>query len=420
MPTSLLEHPKTYRKIQINYDRNKQQDQTVAIDEATAAFNYADCQNEYWNPEEFSLLYGTPIWEQASLSQRIVLNHLYWVAYYSQIVSAEIATIYFNQTSAAGLYSIEDFRLICDTLDLESAQERAHISAFQTIGEQTEQALFGHRILTYPMRGPFTETMVFANTNAYKTWWKKLQLQYFGLISANNTFLACQYFTVRGLRTLNGKLVQHKLSNYYQKHPDQDNAPIPAKISYYHFLDESFHFNSSTILSHDVLHCVDQPTPFESYVANLGLKGCQRDHYNFSAVINGIFWYDPALYQAVYQILRSPIFSMDDAEAQQLMARSLTQETDGLHRSFQTHQEAMASYKVYLEKLYYVWASNREMRLMGGNSIGQHLQVQQREWQKFRVDRSSVSDGDPPKSPLKKGTLSRSNSGSGSPLFKGG
>jgi hypothetical protein len=383
MPTSLLEHPKTQRKLQINYDRNKDQDQTAAIDQATAQFQYADCKNEYWNPEEFSLFYGTPIWEQASPSQRIALNHLYWVAYYSQIISAEIATIYFNQTSAAGLYALPDFRLVCDTLDLESAQERSHIDAFQKISAATEMAIFGDRVFSYPMRGPFTETMVFADSNPFKQYWKKLQLQYFGLISANNAFLACQYFTVRGLRTLNGKLVQHKLSQYYQKHADPENAPIPSKISYYHFLDESFHFNSSTIISHDILACVDKPTAYESFIANLGLRGCQKDHYNFSVAINGIFWFDPALYQAVYRMLRSPLFNMEDLEAKALMQRCFTEESDGLHRSFKTHQEAMASYKVYLEKLDYVWKSNHEMAIMGQQSIERYLQTQQRSWQTF-------------------------------------
>jgi hypothetical protein len=186
---------------------------------------------------------------------------------------------------------------------------------------------------------------------------------------------------VRGLRTLNGKLVQHKLSQYYQKHPDQDQAPIPSKISYYHFLDESFHFNSSTILSHDILACVGQPTAYESFVANLGLRGCQKDHYNFSAVINGIFWFDPALYQAVYKLLRSNVFNLDDTEAKTMMQRCFTEESDGLHRSFQTHQEAMNSYKVYLEKLDYVWAANKDMRLMAGNSIEQYLKTQRNAWQ---------------------------------------
>jgi hypothetical protein len=366
------------RKLKINHTRNKQQDHTALMDEATQAFNYDTCKSEYWNPEEFSLLYGTPLWDQSSPSQRIILNQLYWVAYYSQIVSAEIATIYFNQTSAAGLYALEDFRLVCDTLDLESSQERAHINAFRTISRQTEETLFGQPIFTYPMRGPFTETMVFASTDALRTWWKKLQLQYFGLISANNAFLACQYFTVRGVRTLNGKLVQHKLSHYYQKHPDAENAPIPAKISYYHFLDESFHFNSSTILSHDIGAYLPAPTQFESLVANLGLKGCQRDHYHFSAAINGIFWYDPALYPKIYQVLRSPIFGMSDPEARAIMWQCFAEESEGLQRSFQTHQEAMNSYKVYVEKLNYLWKSNREMTLMGKSSIAQYLDTQRR------------------------------------------
>lgn len=375
---TLLENQQVCRKLEINYKRNKQQDCTQLLDAAAASFRYEDCQDEYWNPEEFSLLYGTPLWEQASQSQRVILNQLYWVAYYSQIISAEIATIFFNQTSAAGLYAQEDFRLICDTLDLESSQERAHINAFKTVSNQVEADLFGRRIFTYPMRSPFTETMIYADTNALKTWWKKIQLQSFGLLSSGSTFLACQYFTVRGVRTLNGKLVQHKLSRYYQNHPDKENAPIPSKISYYHFMDESFHFNSSTILSHEVVNCLKAPTAFEKLVANLGLRGCQQDHYNFSTAINGIFWYDPALYPAIYQVLRSEVFGMDEQEAKEMMRSCFTQESEGLHQSYQTHQEALESYKVYLEKVDYAWKSNREMSLMAANSIPKYLATQRK------------------------------------------
>jgi hypothetical protein len=374
----LLDNQQVCRKLQINHRRNRQQDQTEQIDAAARDFRYADCQDEYWNPEEFSLMYGTPLWDQSTARQRIKLNHLYWVAYYSQIISAEIATIYFNQTSAAGLYAQEDFRLVCDMLDLESSQERAHIAAFRTVSQQVEEALFGKRVFTYPMRGPFTETMLFADTNAIRQWWKKLQLQYFGLISANNAFLACQYFTVRGVRTLNGKLVQHKLSNYYQQHPDPEQAPIPAKISYYHFLDESFHFNSSTILSHEVVKCLPPPTSYEKMVANLGLRGCQQDHYHFSAAINGIFWYDPAIYRAIEEVLRSDIFGMNEVEAQTMIHQCFTEESPGLHQSYQTHLTAMESYKAYLSTVDYAWTSNKEMSLMGANSIPKYLATQRR------------------------------------------
>jgi hypothetical protein len=380
----IIENQKVNRRLEINHKRNKQQDHTALLDAASAAFRYEDCKNEYWQSEEFSLMYGTPLWEQASHSQRIILNQLYWVAYYSQIISAEIATIYFNQTSAAGLYAQEDFRIVCDTLDLESSQERAHINAFKTVADEVETTLFGKRIFSYSMRGPFTETMVFADTNYFKRKWKELQLKAFGLLSADNTFLACQYFTVRGVRTLNGKLVQHKLSNFYQKHPNQEEAPIPAKISYYHFMDESFHFNSSTIISHDVIHCLKPPTEFEKLVANLGLKGCQKDHYHFSVAINGIFWYDPALYSAVYQMLCSSVFGMDGAEAKEMMRRCFTEESEGLHRSYNTHTEAMESYKVYLEKLDYVWKSNKEMSLMASNNISKYLAHQKQKLKQFK------------------------------------
>ena len=377
------------RRLEINYRRNRKQDHTQLLDNAGQMFNYAECRDSYWQAENFSLLYGTPLWDQASSYQRTVLNQLYWVAYYSQIISAEIATIFFNQTSAAALYAHEGFRTICDMLDLESSQERAHISAFRAVAEQTEQALLGQQLFSYPMRGPFTETMIFADTHRLKRWWKRLQLQAFGLMSSSNSFLACQYFTVRGLRTLNGKLVQHQLSRHYQTHDDQENAPIPSKISFYHFMDESFHFNSSTLLSHEVIHCLSKPTQFEAQVANLGIRGAQQDHRQFSVAINGIFWHDPALYAKVYELLRSHLFSMDAAAARAMMQACFTQESDGLYRSYQTHQEAMASYQAYLEPLDYVWSSNRTMAIMKQASIGGYLRIQRRALAKFFRDAAS-------------------------------
>jgi hypothetical protein len=36
----------------------------------------------------------------------------------------------------------------------------------------------------------------------------------------------------------------------------------------------------------------------------------------------------------------------------------------------------MESYKVYLDKLDYVWKSNREMAIMGANSVSKYLAIQ--------------------------------------------
>ena len=377
-PTKISQNKKLCKKIQINHKRNKHQDHTMLLDEAAKSFDYAAAKDEYWNPEEFSLLYGTPLWDQSDDTQRLRLNQLYWVAYYSQIISAEIATIFFNQTSAAGLYGLEDFRDVCDMLDLESAQERAHINAFKTIADQVESDLFGERVFSWSMRGPYAQTMIFPDSNKLKDWWKSLQLRSFGLLSSGSAFIASQYFTVRGLRTLNGKLVQHKLSQYYAKHPDQEQAPIPSAISYYHFMDESFHFNSSCLIGTEVIDALPKPTAFERFVGNLSIKGCQRDHSNYSAVVNGLFWYEPATFNAVYKVLRSHIFNMDHQEAIEMMKKCFGEENEGNLAAQKMHETAIESYKRYLDPLDYVNSENKDLKLMRQSTLPKYLATNQK------------------------------------------
>lgn len=381
---SLLNDQPTYKKVMLNYRRNRKQDNTEILEQLAADFDYEVCKDSYWNPESFSLLYGTPVWDQASSSQRVLLNQLYWVGYYSQIISAEVATIFLNQTAAAGLYGLADFRIVCDTLDFESVQERAHINAFKVISEATEKAIFGERVFTYPMKNFATETMVFQNSNRFKSAWKKFQLHYFSYLSSSNAFIASQYLTVRGLRTLNGKIVQHQLSEYYESHPDQEHAPIPAQISYHHFLDESYHFNSSTLIGHEVVKSLPPPTAFEKKVVNLAVKGCQRDHFNFNCSVNGIFWYEPALFGTVYKILRSPIFGMSQAEALIALETSFCQDNQGVQLAYQTHRVSAESYQQYIAELDFITPENRSMSLMKQSTIANYLKTNQRALDRFR------------------------------------
>ncbi len=360
----LHEDTKTVRRLQINLQRNRAQDHTALLDGGAAAFAYADCRDAWWNPPEQSLLHGTPLWDEASQSQRILLNQLFWVGYYSQVVSAEIATIFFNQTSAAGLYGIEDFRLVADTLDLESSQERAHIAAFRRVAEQVEQELFGRRVFTWPMRGPFEPTMIFSDLSAFQRRWRRLQLRVLGLVSAGNPFLASQYLTVRGLRTLNGKMVQSDLSAFHQRSDDREGDPIPSKISFWHFMDESFHFNSSTIIGLDVVRSLPPPTRFEAFVADEAVKGCQRDHGRVSVTVRGLFWDDAAAFRAVYAVLRSRWFGFDHRGALQMMRRCYAEENEGLHLAHDLHETAAASYARFIEKLPWMSRTNREMSIM--------------------------------------------------------
>lgn len=381
---SLADDQKTMKRIELALKRSKELDQTLMMDAASLAFDYDKCKNEMWNPEKFSLLYKTWIWEQASPEQKIKLNQLFWVAYYSQIISAEIATIFFNQTSAAALYGIEDFRVVCDTLDLESAQERAHINAFKLVSEKFEQENFGERIFTYPMRTPFEKTMLYTDLNSIQKWLRKWQLRTFTMISSNSPFIGCQYFTVRGLRTLNGKIVQHQLSRFHHEHQDKENSPIPSKISYYHFIDESFHFNTSTVVGHDVVNSLAKPTKLEEFIGNMALKGCQRDHYNFSTAINGIFWYDPDLYKTIYKLMRSKIFGMNHQDAVEAIRKSFCEESEGMLASYKTHRESVDSYKAYLHDFNYINKENKNLSLMASNSIEKHLKTNRKAFETFK------------------------------------
>ncbi len=381
---SLADDPKTQKRLELALKRSKELDQTQNMDAASKSFNYETCKDEYWNPEKFSLLYKTWIWDQATPAQRVKLNQLFWVSYYSQIISAEIATIFFNQTSAAALYGIEDFRIVCDTLDLESTQERAHIHAFKTVAERFEQENFGKRIFTYPMRTPFEKTMLYSDLSEFQQWWRKWQLRFFTMISSNSAFIGCQYFTVRGLRTLNGKIVQHQLSRFYSEHPDKENSPVPSQISYFHFIDESFHFNTSTVVSHDVINSLPKPSKLEMYIGNMALRGCQMDHYNFSTAINGIFWYDPALFESIYQVLRSPIFGMSRDAALHAMEKSFCEESEGMLASHKTHRESVDSYRAYLQDFNYISRENKELTLMASNGLAKHLSTNRRAFAAFR------------------------------------
>ena len=58
---SLLDDQSTVRKLEFNLRRNAEQDHTALIDDAARRFCYEDCRHEYWNPENFSLLWGTPV-----------------------------------------------------------------------------------------------------------------------------------------------------------------------------------------------------------------------------------------------------------------------------------------------------------------------------------------------------------------------
>ncbi len=83
------------------------------------------------------------LYEEASLSQRQALNHLYWATQYNQTAATEANAILYNQVTAGVFTAMGGYDTLCDELDLETAQERHHIHAFHSIGYKTKKALLG-------------------------------------------------------------------------------------------------------------------------------------------------------------------------------------------------------------------------------------------------------------------------------------
>ena len=117
---------------------------------------------------------------------------------------------------------------------------------------------------------------------------------------------------------------------------------------------------------------------------NRGVSGCQRDHYHFSVAVNGIFWYDPALFPAIYRLFRSKVFGMDHGQAMEMMAACFARESEGLAASAKTHRTASESYKHFVEPVTHLERANRDMAHMSANSERLWLARNRRALARFR------------------------------------
>jgi hypothetical protein len=151
-------------------------------------------------------------------------------------------------------------------------------------------------------------------------------------------------------------------------------------------MDESHHFNTSRLIALEIGRSLDPPTPFEKWVVNRGVRGCQRDHFHFSVTVNGIFWYEPALFPVVYKLLRSPQFNMERREALEMMRRCYCEENEGQHRSCALHRTARESYRSFVEPIEFLTPENRDMSVMGDNNLQRYLRENRRAMNAFCPD----------------------------------
>jgi hypothetical protein len=421
---------KHIKSTEINYQNNIESDYTEKIETLDKQFTYSDNSDHYWSEPELSLLYGTPLYAEASVSQRKALNHLYWATQYNQTAATEANAVLYNQVTSGVFRAFSDYDSLCNELDLETDQERHHIHAFHTIGYKTKKALLGTSFNTSiqgksysknsspqgsalrqffsfnmqssPLSG-FQEATARFITNkvalknqahCYSRYLKELEqkgeaipaqttgllgqlaprpfLQFFTLNCGSSPFLACLFYVTRFMANMLIKNYEYRYSLYYRELKRKDEfIPAPLAVSHYHLLDEAFHTTTSQLIAHELYKDFPKPSTYEKFLANLTIYRAQSVALSgFSSGIPATFRNDETFMLSFYRLLQSPVFNMSAPEALQWLEKCMCQEHDGFHLTYRYHQRLLSDLRRLFDPIDYLWSVNREMSVMAaGGSI---------------------------------------------------
>ncbi|AFZ28244.1 hypothetical protein Cylst_6457 (plasmid) [Cylindrospermum stagnale PCC 7417] len=415
---------KRIKIVENNYQNNLNSDYTEKIKELDHNFKYEEQSKYYWNPPELSLLYGTPFYEVASSSQKIALNHQFWMSNYSLTAYSEMETIDYNLITADCFSALGgNYKILAEQLEHEAAQERIHIHAFFKVNFQTLKNLLGKQAFTnillenkpannsqinlqianfqyHSLR--FLSTLISYKRKHYVSpYFKKIEaknklsvtttngffhgygmlpsffIRFFASSWGSSPFLASQYYTLRYLANMLLKNQEHTIYLYFKKLQKQgEYVPVPTAISHYHFLDESFHTTTSLFLARDLHKNFPAPTAYEKFLVNWAVYVIQKTNLShISGVIkNRFFGDDLSGMFYIYKVFRSSLFNLSHEEAVQWVEKCFCQEHEGFHQSVKCHQRLHLEIRKLCENLDYLWPINREMRLMAsGGTVGRAI-----------------------------------------------
>ncbi|MEL6453302.1 MAG: hypothetical protein AAFQ40_01130 [Cyanobacteria bacterium J06623_5] len=398
--------------IERTYQNNLDSDYTEKIADLTRSFSYAKNQDYFWSAPTHSLLYGTPLYAEASHTQRLALNHLSWFANYNYISNSETETVLYNQVTGSVFQSIGGYDTLAKELAFETEQEHDHIKAFRKVGLMTATSLIGRAGLngllkwnTYKLtlgKQPLPTAQYYAMRSLAKSlsgrthhphYSRHLQtleaenkfilkaptagmlgrsvgpslpLQSFYGFSwgAGSPFMACQFYTVRMIANLYLKNMEHAIAKYAKRLENAgDFVPAPTAISRYHFLDESFHTTISRLLAKDLYKAFEKPTRYEKLVANSVIYKMQKGTLGgLSAVLPHRYFPDDfTIFELLYQLLRSPVFAFSQSEARLWMARCLCEEHEGLHIAAANRQRLLKELRDFFASVDYLSPANCQM-----------------------------------------------------------
>ncbi|NJK63584.1 MAG: hypothetical protein HC921_13640 [Synechococcaceae cyanobacterium SM2_3_1] len=370
--------------------------------------------------------------------QRKALNHLYWVIQNINTAASEVNTIFYNQLTAGVFRHVGGYETLCAELDLETSQEYRHVHAFQKVAHRAKTALLGQHISlstqhtssgrANPPNHRFSwlatmqdqslswlaRTMLPEGSFCVSSYLQERRLadknmptpmqgsagriappallKFFTLNWGSSPFLACQYYSLRYIANLLLRTQEHTRAMYY-KHLQAQSLPIPAPtaLSYYHFLDESFHSTTSQIVGQEMYKDFGKGSSYEVFVANLALlltqKNVIRYHSGLSCGLPArCFRSDVEFMQFIYQILQSPIFEMSGMEALAWMRKSYGIEHEGFYIAQRYHRKLMKDLKTYFARIPYLWPVNREMQFADEwGSVAYGVQASQQAFHQFEA-----------------------------------
>ena len=406
---------KLHKLIDTTYQNNLDSDYTEQIATLAKTFQYAQHKEALWSEASHSLLYGTPLYDQASEAQRLALNHLSWFANYNYISNSETETVMYNQVTSSVFEAVGGYETLAAELSFETAQERDHIRAFRKVGLASATALIGRQGLnallrwnsykltlgkrslpTYqyyalrklaktsvarqhrPCSSKYLEDVEQKNSFILKaptvgmlgrSIGPSLPWQSFYGFSwgAGSPFMACHFYTVRMIANLYLKNMEHAIARYAKRLENKgDFVPAPTAISRYHFLDEAFHTTISRLLAKDMYKAFAAPTAYEKAVANSVLYKMQTGTLGgLSAVLpHRYFGDDFTLVELLFQLFQSPVFGFSKSEAKHWLKRCFCEDHQGLHVAAANRARLLKELKTFFSDIVYLWPVNRQMSAM--------------------------------------------------------
>ncbi|MEH1850172.1 MAG: hypothetical protein V7L11_00445 [Nostoc sp.] len=410
-----------------NYGNNLDSDYTEKIQELDRNFNYSANSNAYWSEAKHSILYGTPLYEQASLSQKLALNHLHWVFFYKRVADSETELIHYNTITADCLMAANsDYKMLVELLAHETYQERQHIHAFSQINYKTTKAVLGKKALVNPVsdettvreqkrdkssnyistaanliammlpgkkqsHADFDKYLSFPTNGFFNGFSGKSDLsrkQFFSDNWRSYPFLAANFYAVRYMANLLLKNHEFGIHCYFNKlQKNNEFIASPTAISHYHFLDEAFHTTTSLFLGRDFHKYLPKASRYEKWIANLAILQAQHENLNaISGISTNRFLSDGDVMIFLMKLLQSPVFDMSSQEARQWIEKCLCHEHEGFHVNLKVHNNLLSDLRKFAEQLDYLWPINRNMSVMAsGGSIKKAIKNNIKSFNQFSI-----------------------------------